>query len=168
MSLDAPACSLIKIPPLSAERPLLFVAAALLIDAQNRVLLAQRPADKSMAGLWEFPGGKVEAGETVSAALARELHEELGIHVQTAAPWLQVRHAYADRQVLLDVWQVDAYQGEPQGREGQPLAWVAVTGLREVDFPAADAPIIAALRTAAALPAQMVQQASSKATSAVL
>ena len=153
---------------MSSSAALVHVAVGIVRDASGAVLIARRAAAAHQGGLWEFPGGKVEAGETVSAALARELHEELGIHVQTAAPWLQVRHAYADRQVLLDVWQVDAYQGEPQGREGQPVAWAAVAGLHEVDFPAADAPIIAALRTVAALPAQMVQQARSKATSAVL
>lgn len=152
----------------SSSAARVHVAVGIVRDACGAVLIARRAATAHQGGLWEFPGGKVEAGETVPAALARELHEELGIYVQTATPWLQVRHAYADRQVLLDVWQVDAYQGEPQGREGQPVAWAAVAGLCEVDFPAADAPIIAALRTAAALPAQRVQQASSKATSAVL
>ena len=113
----------------------------------------------------EFPGGKVEAAETVEAALRRELHEEIGIIVQTAEPWLQIRHVYADKTVLLEVWRVTAWRGDPHGREGQPLAWVLPEKLGNFTFPAADAPIIARLRQE---PDQITQQARSKEISAVL
>ena len=124
----------------------LLVAAVALIDADGRVLLAQRPEGKSLAGLWEFPGGKVEANETVQAALARELEEELGIRPTAARPLIQVRHDYPDKQVLLDVWEVSAFTGEPHGAEGQPLAWVSPRQLVDYEFPAANRPIVAAAR----------------------
>lgn len=141
------------------------VAVGIVTDAAGAVLITRRPEHVHQGGLWEFPGGKVELGETVTAALSRELDEELGITVQTAAPLLQVRHAYPDKEVLLDVWRVMAYRGEPQSREGQPLAWVLPTELERFTFPAADEPIIAALRRGRD---QMAQQASSKGISAVL
>ena len=124
----------------------IHVAAAVIRGADQRVLIAKRPLDKHQGGLWEFPGGKVEAGETVEAALVRELHEELGIVVETARPLIQVRHDYPDKQVLLDVWEVLAFSGEPHGAEGQPLAWVASDDLPEYAFPAANQPIISAAR----------------------
>lgn len=124
----------------------IHVAAAVIRSADRRVLIAKRPLDKHQGGLWEFPGGKVEAGETVEAALARELQEELGIEVTTARPLIQVRHDYPDKQVLLDVWEVLAFAGEPHGAEGQPLAWVDPAALPEYAFPAANQPIIAAAR----------------------
>lgn len=122
------------------------VAAAVIRGADGQVLIARRPDDKHQGGLWEFPGGKVEEGEAVEAALARELEEELGIRVKTARPLIQVRHDYPDKQVLLDVWQVDAFEGEPHGAEGQPLAWVAPRQLPKYEFPAANLPIVAAAR----------------------
>ncbi|CAM5414480.1 8-oxo-dGTP diphosphatase OS=Stutzerimonas stutzeri OX=316 GN=CXK95_11360 PE=3 SV=1 [Stutzerimonas stutzeri] len=124
----------------------IHVAAAVIRSADHRVLIAKRPLEKHQGGLWEFPGGKVEAGETVEAALARELQEELGIEVTTARPLIQVRHDYPDKQVLLDVWEVLAFAGEPHGAEGQPLAWVDPAALPEYAFPAANQPIIAAAR----------------------
>ncbi|MCW3150848.1 Nudix family hydrolase [Stutzerimonas stutzeri] len=124
----------------------IHVAAAVIRSADHRVLLAKRPLDKHQGGLWEFPGGKVEAGETVEAALARELREELGIDVTTARPLIQVRHDYPDKQVLLDVWEVLAFSGEPHGVEGQPLAWVEPEDLPGYHFPAANRPIVAAAR----------------------
>jgi len=124
----------------------IHVAAAVIRGADQRVLIAKRPLDKHQGGLWEFPGGKVEAHEGVEAALARELHEELGIVVENARPLIQVRHDYPDKQVLLDVWEVLAFSGEPHGAEGQPLAWVASDDLPEYAFPAANQPIISAVR----------------------
>ncbi|MGE4476482.1 MAG: Nudix family hydrolase, partial [Stutzerimonas sp.] len=124
----------------------IHVAAAVIRDARGRVLIAKRPLDKHQGGLWEFPGGKVEADECVEVALARELHEELGIHVTQAQPLIQVRHDYPDKRVLLDVWEVTAFAGVPHGAEGQPLAWVEPGELVRYQFPAANQPIIAAAR----------------------
>ncbi|OYT80024.1 MAG: hypothetical protein CFE50_19630 [Pseudomonas sp. PGPPP4] len=124
----------------------LHVVAAVIRDPQGRILIAQRPAHKHQGGLWEFPGGKVEAGEAPAVALARELAEELGIQVTGARPLLQVRHDYPDQAVLLDVWQVDAFTGDAHGAEGQPLAWVAPRELADYDFPAANRPIVQAAR----------------------
>lgn len=126
------------------------VAAAVIRGADGRILLARRADQQHQGGLWEFPGGKVEAGETVAAALRRELQEELGITVTNARPLIKVQHDYPDKQILLDVWLVSAFSGEPHGAEGQPLAWVAPRQLPEYEFPAANAPIVQAAR----LPAQ--------------
>jgi len=128
----------------------LHVAAAVIRGADGRVLIARRPEHKHQGGLWEFPGGKVEAGEAVEVALARELHEELGIEVAASRPLIQVRHDYPDLAVLLDVHEVSAFSGEPHGAEGQPLAWVAPRELAGYEFPEANRPIVAAAR----LPAQ--------------
>ncbi len=124
----------------------IHVAAAVIRGADGRILIARRPDDKHQGGLWEFPGGKVEADESVEQALARELDEELGIRPSAARPLLQVRHDYPDKQVLLDVWDVSAFTGEPHGAEGQPLAWVAPDRLGDYQFPAANRPIVAAAR----------------------
>jgi len=128
----------------------LHVAAAVIRGADGRVLIARRPEHKHQGGLWEFPGGKVEAGETVEAALQRELQEELGIRVSASRPLIQVRHDYPDQQVLLDVHEVAAFAGEPHGAEGQPLAWVTPRELGGYAFPEANRAIVAA----ACLPAQ--------------
>lgn len=122
------------------------VAAAVIRGADGRVLIARRPDDKHQGGLWEFPGGKVEQGEPVQAALARELEEELGIRVEQARPLIRVAHDYPDKQVLLDVWEVSAFSGEPHGAEGQPLAWVTPRELPGYEFPAANRPIVQAAR----------------------
>ena len=124
----------------------IHVAAAVIRGADGQILLAKRPEDKHQGGLWEFPGGKVESGETVQAALARELEEELDIRPTAARPLIQVRHDYPDKQVLLDVWEVSAFTGEPHGAEGQPLAWVSPRQLGDYEFPAANRPIVAAAR----------------------
>jgi 8-oxo-dGTP diphosphatase len=145
--------------------PVVHVAVGIISDPIGAVLVARRPDHVHQGGLWEFPGGKVEPGETVGAALRRELHEELGIVLWTAIPLLQVHHAYPDKTVLLDVWRVMAYRGEPQGREGQPLAWMTPMEMVDSAFPVADAPIIARLRQERD---QMAQQASSNGMSAVL
>lgn len=124
----------------------IHVAAAVIRGEDGRILIARRADDQHQGGLWEFPGGKVEAGEAVERALARELEEELGIRPTAARPLIQVRHDYPDKQVLLDVWEVSAFTGEPHGAEGQPLAWVSPRQLPEYEFPAANRPIIAAAR----------------------
>ena len=125
--------------------PALHVAAAAIFNRRGEVLLALRPAHAHQGGLWEFPGGKIESGEQVQAALARELHEELGITVAQARPLIRVRHAYPDKQVLLDVWRVNEFTGEPHPREGQRLEWVAVADLANKQYPAANLPIVTAV-----------------------
>lgn len=122
------------------------VAVGIIADPAGAILITRRPDHTHQGGRWEFPGGKVEADEAVEMALQRELHEELGITVQAAEPWLQVRHTYPDKTVLLDVWRVTAWRGEPHGREGQPLTWALPARLTDFTFPAADEPIIARLR----------------------
>jgi 8-oxo-dGTP diphosphatase len=124
---------------------IIHVAAAALIDEDDRVLLARRHVDSHQGSLWEFPGGKLEPGESVTAGLARELHEELGIDVVAHRPLIRVTHHYPDRSVLLDVQLVDAWRGNPVGREGQPLAWVERGALPDYPMPAADVPIVSAL-----------------------
>ncbi|MDI3323626.1 Nudix family hydrolase [Pontibacterium granulatum] len=123
---------------------LIHVAAAVILNAQGQILLARRPEDKHQGGLWEFPGGKVEPAEPVVEALARELDEELGIQITTARPLIQIPHHYPDKSVLLDVYEVSAFEGEAYGREGQPIAWVDRSGLASYEFPAANKPIVAA------------------------
>jgi 8-oxo-dGTP diphosphatase len=123
------------------------VVAAALIDAHGRVLIAQRPAGSHMAGFWEFPGGKLEAGEERRAGLARELHEELGIIVTAAPrPLIRIEHSYPNKHVHLDIWVVHQYQGEARGFEGQAVRWVTLEELETVELLPADAPIVAALR----------------------
>ncbi|OLF52787.1 Nudix family hydrolase [Pseudomonas chlororaphis] len=122
------------------------VAAAVIRDASGRILIARRADTQHQGGLWEFPGGKVESGEAVEAALTRELQEELGIQVSQARPLIKVQHDYPDKQVLLDVWEVSGFTGEPHGAEGQPLAWVTSRELENYEFPAANQPIVAAAR----------------------
>jgi len=124
----------------------IHVAAAAISDTHDRVLITQRPAHVHQGGLWEFPGGKLEQGESPGQALERELLEELGIKVGAARPLIQVRHDYPDKSVLLDVWRVEDYAGIPEGREGQPLEWVALGDLGDFAFPAANIPIIQALQ----------------------
>jgi 8-oxo-dGTP diphosphatase len=128
-------------------QPLLLVVACALVDADRRVLIAQRPEGKAMAGLWEFPGGKVEAGETPEAALIRELQEELGISTQTAclAPVSFASHSYDNFHLLMPLYACRKWQGQPQNREHAALKWVRPNGLRDYPMPPADAPLIAAL-----------------------
>jgi len=123
----------------------IHVAAAAVCDARGRVLIARRPASVHQGGLWEFPGGKLEQGESARQALERELQEELGIRVGSARRLIRVRHDYPDKAVLLDVWRVENFAGVPAGREGQPLEWVSHDDLAGYSFPAANIPIIKAL-----------------------
>lgn len=117
----------------------------MLRDAEGRILLAQRPAGKHLAGTWEFPGGKREDGESAPVALARELAEELGIRVESASPWLTLTHRYPEIVVRLQLYTVDTWHGRPRGLEGQPLRWVTNAEMRALPMPAADRPIVRAL-----------------------
>ncbi len=121
------------------------VAAAVIRDAAGRILLTRRADHTHQGGLWEFPGGKLEAGESAAHALARELAEELGIVPTEYAPLIRLRHDYGDRVVILDVFEVAGFQGTPTPREGQPMAWAAADELTHYPMPAADRPIATAL-----------------------
>ncbi|ATI40870.1 NTP pyrophosphohydrolase [Pacificitalea manganoxidans] len=127
---------------------LVLVSAVALIDADGRVLLAQRPEGKSMAGLWEFPGGKVEPGETPEQALIRELQEELGIDTWESclAPLTFASHGYDDFHLMMPVFACRKWQGTPQSQEGQTLKWVRPAELRDYPMPPADIPLIPVLR----------------------
>jgi 8-oxo-dGTP diphosphatase len=134
-------------------RPAVHVVAAAVIDETERVLIAQRPHGKHLAGGWEFPGGKLEPGENRRAGLARELREEIGIEIATPRPLLRLRHTYPSGEVLLDMWVVRHYTGEPQNLDGQALRWVNRDELTVTELLPADKPIVAALR----LPERLTQ-----------
>jgi len=121
-----------------------LVVACALVDTDNRVLIAQRPEGKTLAGLWEFPGGKIEPGERPEQTLIRELHEEIGICVKEAwlAPLMFASHAYDDFHLLMPLYICRRWEGEAKAREGQKLAWVRANKLREYPMPAADVPLI--------------------------
>ncbi|WP_189367264.1 8-oxo-dGTP diphosphatase MutT [Tateyamaria omphalii] len=125
-----------------------LVSAVALIDVDGRVLIAQRPEGKSMAGLWEFPGGKVEPGETPEVALIRELQEELGIDTWQSclAPLTFASHSYDDFHLLMPLFACRKWNGAPQSRENQSLKWVRPKDLRDYPMPAADLPLIPILR----------------------
>ncbi|MGB7431943.1 MAG: 8-oxo-dGTP diphosphatase MutT [Ahrensia sp.] len=133
---------------MSADKKLILVAACALIDRDNRVLLAQRPAGKAMAGLWEFPGGKFEPGETPEQTLVRELGEELGIQTKPdcLAPLTFASHAYEDFHLLMPLYICRKYEGIPMPREGQTLKWVRAKDLRNYPMPEADLPLISPLQ----------------------
>jgi 8-oxo-dGTP diphosphatase len=135
-------------PTDTAALPILTVVAVALVDPDGRVLLAQRPEGKSMAGLWEFPGGKIAPGETPEAALIRELHEELGIDVAEAclAPFTFASHRYERFHLLMPLYVCRRWKGTPVPREGQQLAWVRPARLGEYPMPPADKPLIAMLQ----------------------
>jgi 8-oxo-dGTP diphosphatase len=124
----------------------LRVVAAALFDAQRRVLIAERPAGKHMAGWWEFPGGKVAAGESDSAALERELREELGVDTQPESELMTLTHEYPDRIIDLVLWKARLLRGEPRGLDGQALKWVECRSLGNERLLPADEPFIAALQ----------------------
>jgi len=125
-----------------------LVSAVALIDVDGRILLAQRPIGKSMAGLWEFPGGKVETGETPEIALIRELQEELGIDTWESclAPLTFASHTYEDFHLLMPLFACRKWEGIPQGKEGQTLTWARANELRDYPMPPADIPLISILR----------------------
>jgi len=122
------------------------VAVGVLIDDGGRVLITRRANDAHQGGLWEFPGGKVEVGESVLEALDRELQEELGTAVLSSEPLLEIRHDYSDKAVLLDIHRVTEWRNEPRGLEGQPLAWVGIADLDDYEFPAANVAIVEKLK----------------------
>ncbi len=126
------------------KKPILLVAACALVDTDNRILLAQRPEGKSLAGLWEFPGGKVETGETPEETLVRELEEELGVTTKVAclAPLTFASHTYETFHLLMPLYICRRYEGIPQGREGQAIKWVRAKALRDYPMPPADEPLI--------------------------
>ncbi len=124
----------------------MHVMAGLMIDGEGRVLLAERPPGKHLAGFWEFPGGKLEAGELPIEALARELREELGIELQSAQPLIRVPWTYDDRRLVLDAWRVDRWLGTPQSLEGQALQWCYPMAIDPERMTPADRPILHALR----------------------
>ncbi|MDB6089398.1 MAG: hypothetical protein JWN85_2182 [Gammaproteobacteria bacterium] len=124
--------------------PVLVVAAAL-YDHDGRVLIAERPPGKHMAGRWEFPGGKVVAGESEAQALAREIREELGVDITASRPFMRLVHSYNDRDVELSMWIVESFRGEPRGLDGQQLKWVAPEMLVAEDILEADRPFVEAL-----------------------
>ncbi len=123
----------------------LSVVAGVIRDAQGRILLAQRPPGKHLAGTWEFPGGKLESGEAPELGLARELEEELGLRVRASRPVLSLTHAYPEKTIRLQLREVIDWDGEPHGREGQPLGWFALDDMNELPMPAADRPMLKAL-----------------------
>ena len=135
-------------PTTEAERPVLLVAAVALVDADGRVLIAQRPEGKTMAGLWEFPGGKVSAGETPEEALIRELAEELGIDVteNCLAPFTFASHGYDDFHLLMPLYVCRVWNGSIRPLEGQSLKWVRPMRLGDYPMPPADRPLVAMLR----------------------
>jgi len=127
-------------PSTGASRPV-HVAIGILAE-QGKVFIARRSSDSHQGGKWEFPGGKIEPGENILSALKRELREELGINVQSAIPFSQIRHAYHDREVFLDAWRITDYDGVPHGHEGQEVRWVTCSDLPQLEFPEADWPIL--------------------------
>jgi 8-oxo-dGTP diphosphatase len=122
------------------------VVAGAIFDDAGRVLIAQRPPGKRLAGSWEFPGGKLELGETRVEALTRELREELGIEIREPQPLMQVRHDYPFGEVLIDMWVVTEYSGMPRGLDGQALRWCPLSELDGAELLPADRPIVAALQ----------------------
>ena len=118
------------------------VAVGVLLNDKEEVLIALRPSQSHQGGLWEFPGGKVEAGESVEQALNREFEEELGVNVQSSTALTQINHEYSDKSVMLDVLRIEKYFGVPVGREGQTIEWRALSKLRATDFPKANQRII--------------------------
>jgi 8-oxo-dGTP diphosphatase len=123
----------------------IHVAVGVLLNAAGQVLISRRHPDSHQGGLWEFPGGKVEAGEDVQSALKREFKEELGVIPLACSPFQKITHHYADKSVLLDVWSISSSEGEPAGLEGQAVEWRSVSALQARDFPAANARIIKCL-----------------------
>jgi 8-oxo-dGTP diphosphatase len=126
----------------------LHVAVGVITNTQNQILVARRPVHVDQGNLWEFPGGKVDNGETVYDALCRELKEELNLDVLSATPFLKVNHDYPKHSVLLDTWRVEKYSGDVQGAEGQVIRWVSLKELKTLSIPAGSKLIIDALESA--------------------
>lgn len=124
----------------------LHVVAGVIYNSPGDILLARRPVHVHQGGLWEFAGGKCQRGEAAMPALARELEEELGIIVQQARPLIRIHHAYPDKKILLDVWQIEQWHGQPYGREGQEVRWCNPKDLTNYSFPAANLPIRSAIQ----------------------
>jgi len=135
-------------PESAGQKPILLVAAIALVDADGRVLIAQRPKGKHLEGLWEFPGGKLRDGETPEGALIRELNEELGIDVEHTclAPFSFASHDYGEFHLMMPLYVCRVWSGVPRGREGQQLKWVRPSRLTDWPMPPADAPLVAMLR----------------------
>lgn len=131
----------------SASQVRVHVAVGVVVNPDRKVLIARRHQRQHQGGLWEFPGGKVGAGESVQDALRRELLEEVNLTVRECARLLSIPHDYGDKKVLLDVWIVNIYSGEATGREGQPVKWASMSELDDHDFPDANQTIISALKT---------------------
>jgi len=124
---------------------LVHVAVGVVVNTDGKILIAKRPLSAHQGGLWEFPGGKVDAGETIEQALVRELQEELAIDVLASQPLIQIRHHYPDKSVLLDIHKITQFLGAPIGNEGQPIQWVDAKELSNFEFPAANRPIISGI-----------------------
>ncbi|NQZ30054.1 MAG: 8-oxo-dGTP diphosphatase MutT [Oceanospirillaceae bacterium] len=124
------------------SRKEIHVAAGVILDNSGNVFLAKRLTGAHQGGLWEFPGGKVESGESAKQALERELDEELGIKIADAEPFIKIPFSYPDKSVLLDVFKVTKFSGDPYGKEGQETAWVALKDLSKLQFPEANLPIL--------------------------
>jgi len=140
-----------SIDPGEILEPHLYVVAAVVWyrPGDGRMLIARRQQGTHLADYWELPGGKLEAGESPWQGLVRELQEEIGIRVTGGRPFMKVYHRYPERNILLDTWIIDDYLGEVSSREGQPIAWVEVAELDNYRFPAADMPILAAIKRSA-------------------
>ncbi len=124
---------------------MIYGVAAVLKNTQGQVFIVQRPTGKPLAGLWEFPGGKINLDETIEQALKRELHEELGIVMTAAKPHLELSYQYDQQAIKLYVWHVEAYTGQPQGMEGQAVRWVTLTELKKLPVPSANELIVESL-----------------------
>ena len=126
---------------------LVHVAVAVIVNEDNQVLIALRQSHQHQGDLWEFPGGKVEAGEATEVALVREIKEELGIEVIDPVPLIEIKHEYSDKSVLLDVWSTRHFNGQPKGLEGQMIRWWPIESLADFNFPAANQTIIEVIQS---------------------
>jgi 8-oxo-dGTP diphosphatase len=126
---------------------LVHVAVAVIVNEDNQVLIALRQSHQHQGDLWEFPGGKVEAGEATEVALVREIKEELGIEVIDPVPLIEIKHEYSDKSVLLDVWSTRHFNGQPKGLEGQMIRWCPIGSLADFNFPAANQTIIEVIQS---------------------
>lgn len=124
------------------EKKRVWVAVGVIENERGEIFLAKRSAEQHQGDRWEFPGGKVETGEDLLAALDRELWEEIGIRVLDCSPFMELCHDYPDKSVLLDIWRVTRFEGEPYGKEGQECRWVPLAHLHDYYFPDANAPIV--------------------------